>query len=58
MIQYEIVSAIAIGKTIKAVGNGCNVMPWLINSPLKRIELIAPIDINSPWAKFENLKTL
>jgi hypothetical protein len=52
------VSIIAIGKTIIAVGIGCKVIPRLINNQLSRIALIAPKDINSPWAKFENLKTL
>jgi hypothetical protein len=48
----------AIGNTIIAVGSGYKFISRLINSQLKRIALIAPNDINSPWAKFENLRTL
>jgi hypothetical protein len=39
---------IAIGKTNIAVGKGYRFISKLINNQHKRIELIAPNDINSP----------
>ena len=49
---------IEIGSTIMIVGRGYTEIPKLWKYHISKIDTIAPNDMNSPCAKFENLRTV
>jgi hypothetical protein len=55
--QYPTVISAAKGIARRAVGKKPNFIPKDCNNQVTKIVDMAPKDINSPWAKFENLNT-
>jgi len=55
--QNKAVTIIAKGRASNAVGRTPAVIPILWNNQVNKIVAIVPNDIQSAWAKFENLNT-
>ena len=55
--QAAMVARIPIGIANNAVGSGPKLIPRLCRVQVPRIVIMAPKDINSPWAKLEKRRT-